>query len=582
MQVNSSLQGRSKALLIGLFVIGGIFIVRLFWIQVVQYDYYAAKAAELQTGKFTLYAERGQIYARDGQEVAPLVLNESVYLAFADPSVLEDKSRVLDVFRRVAGGNMLDVGDRLDDKTSQYVVLAKNLSQKQAELLKKEKLVGIGFQRSERRVYPEGQLAAQVLGFVNTEGSGKYGLEQALQARLAGKPGQLKAVTDVRQIPLTVGNDDIKTPAQPGEDIVLSIDRNVQAYAESALKAGLDRAKATEGSVIVMNPNNGQVMAMANYPTYDPARYGEVTDYNVFTNKAVSDPYEAGSVIKALTMGVGLDTGAVTKGETFNNTGVIYVDGIPMKNVEEDPIDPAATMTDVLHYSLNTGVVYILQEMGGGRVNKTGRDKLYDYFTNRFFFGRATGIEQAGELPGTVISPDEEQGNNVRYANMAFGQGMDVNMVQVAAAFSASINGGIYYQPRLVSGKLSEDGTVEERQASVVRQSVLKPDVSMTLRDMIVQGRQLGIFGGKDLPGYMVGGKTGTSQKLDPKTGKYSATEEIGSYLGFGGGDRAEYVIMVRVNDAQIGGYAGTSAAGPIFTDISNWMLDYMKVAPKN
>ncbi len=284
--------------------------------------------------------------------------------------------------------------------------------------------------------------------------------------------------------------------------------------------------------------------------------------------------------MKTLSMGVGLDTGAVNTGTTFNNRGFVQIDDTKISNVEEDPINSSATMLDVLHYSLNTGVVFVLQQMGGGRINQQARNQLYEYYYNHYQFGRETGVEQTGESEGILIAPDQEQGNNVRYANMAFGQGMDVTMLQVAAAFSAAINGGTYYKPTVVGGTTADGQRVRAATPKIIKTGVLKPAVSTTLRNMIVEGRQIGALGGKDRAGYTVGGKTGTSQIIDPRTGTYTNDNSIGSYLGFGGNTTPHYVIMVQVKDSKAPGYAGTTAAGPIFTDLSNWLLDYMKIPP--
>jgi cell division protein FtsI/penicillin-binding protein 2 len=219
--------------------------------------------------------------------------------------------------------------------------------------------------------------------------------------------------------------------------------------------------------------------------------------------------------------------------------------------------------------------------MGGGSINRTARDTLYRYFHDQYRFGQLTGIEQAGENAGIVIAPDQAEGNNVRYANMAFGQGMDVTMIQTVSAFSAEINGGTYYQPRLVAGVRTDDGAVTAKEPVVVKENVISKTSSDQARELIWQGRKTGFLGKNDRDGYMIGGKTGTSQVIDPKTGEYSDANSIGSYLGFGGVNRPEYVIMVKVDDAKIGGYQGTTAAAPIFNDLNNWMLDYLKLQPK-
>ena len=572
--------GRSRVLVFILLAFIGIFTIRLFTIQVLEHGKYKQAALAEQQAKFVLKAERGKIYAKDGNDVTPLVLNEPVYTVYADPSQVTDAEGVRTAITGITGDKAVKDLSGLSDKKKQYLVLAREVTRDQAEQIKAKQLAGIGETATSERVYPEGSLGAQLLGFVNGTGQGQYGIEQALDGRLKGTDGVLQTVTDVRNIPLTVSDDDISIPAQNGDDVVLTVDRNIQSYAETALKKGLDNVRATKGSVVVMDPTNGHIMAMANYPTYDPTHYGDVDDIGVWQNKTVTDPIEAGSVIKTLTMGTGLDTGAVTYNTTYNNTGCVQVEDRKICNVEEDPINPAATMTDVLHYSLNTGVVHILQQMGGGSVNSVARQKLYDYFYNHYRFGQTTGIEQSGEAEGTIIAPDKTEGNNVRYANMTFGQGMNTTMIQVTSAFCAAINGGTYYQPTLVDGTLGVGGRENRNSVKTLETNVLKPDVSKQLNEMVYQARQLGVFKGVDKAGYRVGGKTGTSQIIDPKTGEYSDSNSLGTYIGFGGNSSAKYVIMTYVEDSKAAGYAGTTAAGPIFNDISNWLLDYMRISP--
>lgn len=579
----SHASGRTTILLYLLVGIILLFALRLFYLQVIRHDYYANRAFQTQVTKLTVLPERGKIYAMDGTATVPLVLNEKVYTVFSDPQEIEDVRSVTEAVRQIAGGNVVEgFQSQLTSKTSRYVVMAKQVTRTQAEKLRTKKLAGVGFQEGTRRVYPEGQMGSQMLGYVNNDGLGQYGLEGALDDALKGRSGQLQTVTDVRQIPLTIGQNDVSKPAVDGDDLLLSIDRNIQQKTEDVLREGLERAKATKGSAIVMDPNTGRVLAMANLPTYEADKYTEIEDYQLFQNSIVSNPYEVGSVMKVLSMGAGLDSGAVSAQSTFDNTGYVEVDGAIIRNVEEDPIFPGTTMTDVLQYSLNTGVVYVLERMGGGSVNQKARENLFDYYTNRYRFDKVTGIEQAGEVNSILVRPNEGHGRNIRYANMTFGQGMNITMIQTVAAFSAAMNGGTYYQPTLLKGKIAEDGAIKEQPPKVIATNVLSPETSKTLRNMTVDGRQRGFFGNIDPSGYMVGGKTGTTQKIDAKTGKYSDDAEIGNYLGFGGAERPEYVIMVRVDDPQIGsGYAGTVAAGPIFNELSNWMLTYLEIPPK-
>lgn len=584
---NKSLK-RAFNLRLFIFAIGAVLIGRLFYLQVVQHSHYTRLANAEHQKKFVIPASRGTLYFRDGDEVVPAVLNSQIYTLYGDPKEIDDVETVV---TRLAGSLRLEKDKTralLTKKNTSYVVLAKRLSKQQVDTLFKDKadLKGINVTPVPQRVYPEGSLAAQVLGFVNDDGEGQYGVESAVEDVLKGQAGLLKATTDVRGIPLSI--DDATNIAQApknGEDTVLTIDRNIQAKAEEALANGLKNSKATKGSIIVMDPNTGAIKAMANVPTYDPARYFDVEGdaYQKFQNRVVSDPYEAGSVIKTLTMAAGLNEGVVSQNSQFNNTGFVQVDDARIKNVVQD-INGARNMTDVLKYSLNTGVVHVLSQLGGGSINLQARERLYTYFTDKYGFGSLTGVEQAGESMGSIYGPKTVQGNNVRYSNMAFGQGMGVTMVQTAAAFSSVVNGGNYYQPHVVEGSLTRDGEVNTKQPKPVRSGVVSEGTSTAIRDMTRQALvEAAAVARLVRPGYNVGGKTGTSQTIDPATGRYTEDKTIGSYLGYGGDEMPRYVIMVRVDDSNIGAgnFAGSAAAGPIFGDVSNWLIDYYNIKPR-
>jgi stage V sporulation protein D (sporulation-specific penicillin-binding protein) len=575
---------RSRTLVWVMLAIGAVFVIRLFYLQIIRHDYYEGQALKEHTSKFTLPAQRGTIYAQDGNDgVVPLVMNEASYMVYADPRYVTDAAKTAEKLREIAGGNVVDnFEDGLRNKNLQYTVVAKQVSQKQADLLTAAKLSGIGMKEQDRRVYPEGQLAAQTLGYVNGDGQGQYGIEQALNAQLAGKPGLLKAITDVHGIPLSVGNDNIQEPAQNGKNIALTVDRNIQSYVEQALREGLDKVHAKHGSAIVMDPKTGAVMAMANAPTFDPGKYYEQPDYSAFQNAVVTSPYEAGSVIKTFTMAAGLNEGVVRPDSTFNNTGSLKVGDSVVHNVLQN-VNGTRNMMEVFEYSLNTGVVYVLQQLGGGSINEQAKNKFYSYFTGNFLFGKKTGIEQSGELAGDVSSPDSSDGGDVRFANMTFGQGMNSTMIQITSGFTAMINGGTYYKPHVVDGYVNADGSETKQALQVAKSNVIRPEISRELNDMMHEARRLSMPG-QDRGGYYVAGKTGTAQTIDPKTGMYSDKNAVGSYLGFGGNSNTDprYVIMIRVTDAKVSdaATAGGLAAAPIFANISNWLLDYLKVPP--
>ena len=566
--------------------IGVVLVARLFYLQVIKSAHYNRLAIAEHQKKFTIPATRGTIYFRDGDQVVPAVLNSTAYTLYADPREVKDPEKTA---LKIASHIPLDtrkLNALMKNKKTSYAVLAKRLTKDQVNDLFKDKksLLGVNVTPVPQRVYPEGTLGSQLLGFVNDEGIGQYGVESALNERLTGKPGELKAITDVNGVPLSL-DDATNVAIQPkdGENTVLSVDRNIQAQAESALVEGLKRANATKGSVIVMDPNTGAVKAMANLPTFDPAKYYAVGDnaYEKFQNRVVSDQYEAGSVIKVLTVAAGLDSKVISEDTRFNNTGSVQVDDAKISNVEQD-VNGSRSMTDILKYSLNTGVVYVLSQLGGGDINAQARERLYSYFTDHYQFGAQTGIEQGGESTGSIYGPHTEQGNNVRYSNMAFGQGMGVTMVQVASAFSGLVNGGNYYKPHVVEGTMNVDGTVIDQAPKSAHTNVVSQQTSATIRDMTYKALQETPNIAKLLkPGYYVGGKTGTSQTIDARTGKYTTDVTVGSYLGYGGDEnKPKYVIMVRVDDPHVAGFSGAAAAAPIFATISNWLIDYYNIKP--
>ncbi len=581
MQLDLRKGSRLRLLAILLAVIMAIFVVRLFYLQVVQHEYYVGLANKEQLKQLVIPAQRGEIYALDGNRPVKLVLNETVYTVFADPKVIEDPDKIIDTIQQVAGGNARPKLDELlAKKETRYQIIATKVTQKQAELIKKEKLKGVGFQKGSQRVYPEGQLAAQTLGFVDGEGNGKYGIEGALNDRLLGKDGLLQSVTDISNVPLTIGDKNINKPAQNGDNLVLTIDRNIQSYTERALAEGMKKSGATHGSAMIVDPNSGKVMAMANLPTYNPGEFGKVADISVFNNGTISSPYEPGSDIKTLTVAAGLDRGVIRPDSTYNNTDSIKVEDRTIGNATKGQTG-VITMQHALNYSLNTGMVTIAQRLGDGtRITRAARDTIYEYFHDKLRLGERTGIELANEAKGTIIPPTDVDGGAVRYSNMAFGQGMDVTMVQVCAAFSTIINGGTYYQPTVVAGTMDNNGArFTPATAKPSQQNVISHGTSETVREMIHQAR-VAFHAAQDKAGYYTGGKTGTSQTL--RDGKYVDNETVGTYLGFGGSSARElkYVIMVQVSGENMN-LEGGKHAMPIFTDISNWLIDYMKLQPK-
>lgn len=590
MQLDFTKGSRARILAILTLVIMAVFIVRLFYLQVIRHGYYETQALSEQLKQLTIPATRGEIYAMDDGSPVPLVLNQTVYTVFADPHVVDKPQDMINMIQRIAGGNAQpNLEGLLAQKDSRYAVLAKRVTRQQAEMMKQQDLKGLGFQAESERVYPEGQLASQVLGFVNADGVGQYGIEGGMNKQLTGKDGLLQAVTDISNVPLSIGNKNIDIPPKNGENVVLTLDRNIQAYTEQALERGLQAIKSrlhtTEnprGSVLVMDPQSGKILAMANLPTYDPGQYYNVQNAADFNNATISAPYEPGSDIKTLTMATGVDKGVVMPDSTYDNTDYINVDGTVITNATKGQTGNI-TIQHAMNFSLNTGFVTVAERLGDGQnITLNARNTMYDYFHNKLHLGELTGIPLADEARGIVIPPSDPQGNAVRYSNMAFGQGLDVTMLQVCAAFSTVVNGGTYYVPSILAGTMNDDGdTFTPSAAKPATTNVIKASTSDVMRKMIHDARDA-FYAGKDKPGYYIGGKTGTSQTIE--NGHYVDNQTVGTYLGYGGdsgtSNGPKYVIMVQVSGKGMN-LAGNTDAMPVFTDISNWLLNYMKLQPK-
>lgn len=584
MKPNLRIGSRTRILAGILLVVAAIFVLRLFYLQIIQNNHYRELAMQEQLKRNRIPATRGEIFLMNGSTPAQLVMNETVYTVFVDPAVITDTDEVATVMKAVAGGNVRNGFEALlEKKQTRYQIIATKVTRVQADKIKEHKLKGVGFQAVSQRVYPENGLAGQVLGFVNNEGKGNYGVEGYLNKELAGVDGRLETVTDVSDVPLTIGNRNIKEPAQNGKDVVLTIDRSVQSHVEKALAEGVQRTGATEASAVVMDPKTGKVLAMANVPTYEPGKFTEVKqeDISVFNNGAISSIYEPGSTTKLFTMATAINQGVARATDTYVNTDKIKVEDIVIENLSKGRTG-TITFQTAMNWSHNTGFVTLGQRLGNGTtITKGARDTMYDYFHNRFHLGQATGIELANESSAGIVSPDspDGEGNEVRYSNMTFGQGMNATALQMAAGFCAVVNGGNYYKPTVINGYMENGVYRPNASPEPLMEGVISKSTSDQMRAMAEESRRTN-YNALHKQGYEIGGKTGTSQ-VPTSTGGYSNTETIASYLGYGGAENdPKYVIMVKIYGKNKV-LEGAQDALPIFADISNWMLDYLKVQPK-
>lgn len=561
------------------------FAVRLFYIQVIRHDYYKTAALSKQLKQYEIAAERGIIEAHNGKQRVPIVLNEVRYTLFADPKLISDAGKTAYTLADEIGGDAVKYKKQME-VDSRYSVLAKKLTKEQKSKVENLKLKGVLTQKTPQRTYPQGTLASQLLGFVDDENKGKYGLEEALNEELNGQAGQLKAITDAQGIPLAANKDNIVKEPENGQKILLTIDVGMQQQLEEILKNGVEKANSKSGGAVIIDVRNGAVKAMANYPSYNPAEFYNVKneDIGVFENPIVTAALEVGSIMKPLTMAAALDQGVINRNSTYYDAGFAKVDGATITNVEESGGAGPRTMPDILQQSLNTGATWLLKQMGGGEINERARKVWHDYMTGHYRFGKLTGIEQGYESEGSIPDPVDGYGLNIQFANTAFGQGMTATPLQMAAALSSVVNGGTYYRPHLVDKVINHDGTETDSTPEVIGSQVVSAEVGKVIKELMeyVFNKNHRVYGMKNVrPEFLIGGKTGTAQVPRPGGGYYEDRYN-GMFMGFVGGNEVQYVIVVRVNEPKVPGYAGSKAAGPIFVDLVNSLIDNFGVKPKD
>lgn len=570
-----------------LLLVFGLFAIRVFYLQIIRYDYYKKAASSDQLKQYEVPAERGTISAHLGESTVPIVLNQKLYTLYADPTVVKDASAAAAKLQPIVGGNVDDLTAKLKNKDTRYTVLKKRLTPDQSKKVLSYKLPGVGTLEQDYRTYPQGTMAAQLLGFVNDEGDGEYGLEQGLNKELQGTAGQLKAVTDINGVPLAANSNNLSTQPVAGQDLNLTLDIGMQAGLEKLVKAAQEKYQTTDTTAVIMDIRTGAVKAMANYPTFDPANYQTVDNADLFLNDAVATPIEPGSITKVFTTAAALQKGVITPTTSFYDPGFWKIDGARVADVEEDHSTGQQNVLSTLDKSLNTGATWFLMQMGGGEINNVARATLYDYFRNHFMLGTSTGVEQGYEARGYLPKPEDTgSGIDLTYANMSFGQGYSATALQMLAAFSSVVNGGNYYQPYLVDSVTDAAGATKQTQPKVVKANTISQQVSDQMVTLLEQNNDRHIqegFGYLNFGGnYSIGGKTGTAEIADPKGGYY-ADKVNGTYLGFIGGDKPQYAIAVyNFEPKKYGGFAGAGTAQPLFADIARMLVNNFGVPPKS
>ena len=534
-------------------------VVRLVQLQVRDASAYRTLAWDQRVRSIDLPASRGSILDRSGQELALSLPARAVY---ARPSLLSDPRGEA---RTVAAALGLPVADVLADmrKREPFVYLARGVDLEKAAALQAQHLPGIGFLPETRRYYPSDDLAPQVLGFVGLDGTGLAGLEQQDQALLAGHPGREVVEADPQGVLIPQG-ENVDVPPVPGDDLILTIDRQIQFRAQAALKAAVKANRAKHGTVIVLDPATGDILAMADYPSFDPNRFAEA-DPDSVRNRAVTDAYEPGSVNKVVTAAAALEEGVIKVDQRLMVPDYYRLYTKTFHDAHTHPPE-SMTLGDILAYSSNIGTIKVARLLGP--------DRLYQYL-QRFGLTKTTGLGFPGESPGILPPPDRWSGTSM--GTIPIGQGIAVTPLQMACVYATIANGGVWVQPRLVRASVAPDGTVHQAPAPTARR-VISAETAATLSRMLAYAVDVGTGKAAQIPGYWVAGKTGTARKVNESGTGYEVGKYIASFIGFVPASRPALIVAAGL-DEPVSVY-GAIAAAPLFQDVARFALGRLRISP--
>ncbi|MBJ7459335.1 MAG: penicillin-binding protein 2 [Thermoleophilaceae bacterium] len=531
-------------------------LVRASKLMVVDHASFKAQATGQQVGDIRVPAPRGAILDRHGDELA--VSTDAADVS-ATPYLVKDPPKASAQLAPLLGQTAQQIAAKLADRKSGFVYLARSVPGSAVAKIAKLELAGIDTAPTSTRQYPGKTMAAQVLGFVGTEGKGLSGLEYRWEKQLHGSDGERRVVKDGQGE--AISTVDV-AKVQPGQNLQLTLDSQLQLHTESVLKQVAATYSPKGASAIVMDPRDGSILAMANYPTLDANDPGEATP-EALQNRAVGFNYEPGSTFKGVTVAGALTDKTVTPSTVFDLPVNLQVeDRVVSDSEERGPM--ALPVSEIIAKSSNVGTVKIAQTM---------KDESFDQWVHKFGFGKPTGVDLAGEEQGLVLGHKEYSG--VSKANFAIGQGLSVTPIQVAAAYSAIANGGILRPPHIVE---SVGGTPTPAPEG---SRVITPRVSAQLRTML-EGviSPGGTAAEAAIPGYKLAGKTGTAEIFDTELGAYSKSKYVASFIGFAPAEDPELLVSVVVDQPQGEIYGGKIAA-PAFQQILNFALPYLKIPPK-
>ncbi len=526
-------------------------IARAAWVQAAQHDRYAKMAVTQHRETIEVPAGRGTIYDRTGE---PLAIGEQATTVYADPRNVVDAQRAAIVAGKLLGLDAETLYPELKDRSKGFVYLARKADPQKAATLSKRDIPGLGFYPEELRTYPQGRVAAHVLGFAGTDNHGLDGLERSLDKTLSGRPGYETIVKDPfgRAIDVVTSR-----PERQGRSVTLTIDHQIQSNAEQILARTVRQFDARGAAAIVMDPRTGAVLAMANYPTFD-ANHFATSSPDARRNRAVTDAYEPGSTFKIVTIAGALEDNVVTPNSTFTLAPTIQVADRVIHEAHSRGTE-VMTVKDILAQSSNIGTITIAEKLGAGELAA---------WVDRFGFGSQTGIDYPGESPGLVLPLEDWSGSTI--GTVPIGQGIAVTPMQMVSAYATIGNGGVRVRPHLVE-KVGSRRVRRSKGTRVVSRHTAERMMSM-FRDVVLEGTGTQAA----IPGYTVAGKTGTAQK--PENGHY-VSKYVASFVGLVPARKPRLAILVMVDEPHGDIYGGVVAA-PAFRDIARFDLQYLEVPP--
>ena len=555
---SSAASSKNRLYVLGAFLLlwfGGVS-VRLVQLQIVRYGDWLQRAQRQQQRTVEVAPRRGVIYDRNGHELAMSINVDSV---FAVPSEIPDPNTTAHLLARVLNVDADEILAHLRSSRS-FCWVARKVDAETGERIRAMNLRGIYFQKESKRFYPKRELAAQVLGYVGLDDEGLGGIEHGFDDELRGKPGRMLVSLDARR--RSLGR--VEKEPEPGENIVLTIDQNIQYIVERELEAAMQQTHAEAGTVIVQNPRTGEILALANRPTFNPNNFRNVSP-QALKNRAVSDIYEPGSTFKIVTISGALEEKLTTPEEVVDcQMGSIVING--MRIHDHKPYG-LLSVSDVIANSSDVGAIKV-----GLRL---GNERFYNYIRG-FGFGSLTGIELPGETRG--MTKPVNRWSKVSIGAISMGQEIGISAVQLVSMMSSIANDGIYTPPRVIAGVLPPKSVP---QPVVFHPAAQKRVIStLTAAEMRKMLERVVLFGtGKKaiLDGYSAAGKTGTAQKVDPNTGAYSKTKYIGSFAGFAPINSPAITVVV-ILDSAVGPHQGGQVAAPVFERIAQQTLAYLNV----